>query len=95
MKVGSAISALKKSWAAYKIARQTGSEERCLELECRINSIQQALGLEQISLRSGHLPMANKVLPKHLQERKDQQYMYVDVREADELEELSIFHLDS
>jgi rhodanese-related sulfurtransferase len=30
--------------------------------------------------------MANKVLPKHLQERKDQQYMYVDVCEADELE---------
>jgi len=30
--------------------------------------------------------MANKVTSKELQERKDQ-YMYVDVREADELEE--------
>jgi len=35
--------------------------------------------------------MADKVTSKELQERQDD-YMYVDVREADELEE---FHLDS
>ena len=33
-----------------------------------------------------HSPMANKVTSKELQERQDE-YMYVDVREADELEE--------
>ena len=33
--------------------------------------------------------MANKVTPKELQNRKDQ-YVYVDVREADELEESMI-----
>jgi rhodanese-related sulfurtransferase len=33
-----------------------------------------------------HFPMANKVTPKELQKRKDQ-YVYLDVREADELEE--------
>jgi hypothetical protein len=46
MKIGSAISALKKSWAHYKIARRTGWADEGYELEKRINFIQKSLGLE-------------------------------------------------
>jgi hypothetical protein len=35
---------LRKSWKSYKAARREGYEDRCLELEYRINSIQSALG---------------------------------------------------
>lgn len=45
--VGGCISMLSKSWTAYKIARREGYADRCLELEHRINSIQEALGIEQ------------------------------------------------
>jgi hypothetical protein len=47
MKVGAAISALKKSWAHYKIARRTGWADEVYELEHRINRIQRALGIEE------------------------------------------------
>jgi hypothetical protein len=47
--VGGCISMLRKSWAAYKIARREGCAVRCLELENRINRIQEPLGLEQCS----------------------------------------------
>ncbi len=50
--VGQAISALKKSWAAYKIARRLEYEDRCMELEARINDIQSALGLEETQFGS-------------------------------------------
>lgn len=43
------VSMLRKSWAAYKIARREGCAVRCLELENRINRIQEPLGLEQCS----------------------------------------------
>ena len=46
MNVGAAISALKKSWAHYKIARRTGWADEVYELERRINFIQSCLGLE-------------------------------------------------
>ena len=45
--VGGAISMLRKSWKSYKAARREGYEDRCLELEYRINSIQSALGIEE------------------------------------------------
>jgi hypothetical protein len=38
--VGGAISMLRKSWKSYKTARREGYEDRRLELEYRINSIQ-------------------------------------------------------
>jgi hypothetical protein len=41
--VGGCISMLRKSWKSYKAARREGYEDRCLELEYRINSIQRAL----------------------------------------------------
>ena len=47
--VGGAISMLRKSWKSYKAARREGYEDRCLELEYRINSIQRALGIEECS----------------------------------------------
>lgn len=47
--VGGAISMLRKSWKSYKAARREGYEDRCLELEYRINSIQSALGIEECS----------------------------------------------
>jgi hypothetical protein len=47
--VGGAISMLRKSWKSYKAARREGYEDRCLELEDRINSIQRALGIEECS----------------------------------------------
>lgn len=46
--VGATISMLRKSWAAYKIARGEGYADRCLELEHR-NSIEAALGIEECS----------------------------------------------
>ena len=45
--VGGAISMLRKSWKSYKAARREGYEDRCLELEYCINSIQSALGIEE------------------------------------------------
>ena len=45
-----AISMLRKSWKSYKAARREGYEDRCLELEYRVNSIQRALGIEECSL---------------------------------------------
>ena len=42
--VGGAMSMLRKSWKSYKAARR---EDRCLELEYCINSIQSALGIEE------------------------------------------------
>ena len=45
--VGGAISMLRKSWKSYKAARREGYEDRCLELEYHINSIQSALGIEE------------------------------------------------
>jgi hypothetical protein len=47
--VGGCISMLRKSWKSYKAARREGYEDRCLELEDRINSIQRALGIEECS----------------------------------------------
>ena len=41
---------LRKSWKSYKAARREGYEDRCLELEYRVNSIQRALGIEECSL---------------------------------------------
>src|SRR5215831_11170398 len=35
--VGGVISMLRKSWKSYKAARREGYEDRCLELEYRIN----------------------------------------------------------
>jgi hypothetical protein len=46
LQCGGAISMLRKS-KSYKAARREGYEDRCLELEYRINSIQSALGIEE------------------------------------------------
>jgi hypothetical protein len=46
MDVGQACSALKKSWAAYRIALASKSGAEIKMLQWRINNIQQALGIE-------------------------------------------------
>lgn len=48
--VGGAISMLRKRLKTYKAARREGYADRCLELEYRINSIQELLGSENVVL---------------------------------------------
>ena len=46
MSFGQAVSALKKSWLAFKLNRQKGEEDRVFYYANQINQIQKALGID-------------------------------------------------